>query len=68
MHEDRLAELAFQERRCPACGGGVEEFDKFTGLGRDIRFLRCVSCSWSASLDVGIATWKAMSEAKNEHG
>ena len=67
MVPQELYETAYLDRRCPECGGGVEELDKDTSSGRDIRFLSCSACPWSDFVDVGIALWKAMSEAnKNE--
>jgi hypothetical protein len=42
----------------------MEQVEKYTGSGRDIRTYWCKGCAKSVDVDVGIATWKAFSEAK----
>lgn len=49
---------------CPNCGKGMQLEDKDTSSGRDMRTYRCDSCQQSQIVDNGIATWKAMSDAR----
>ena len=52
---------------CPRCGGPIQFLDKDTSTGRDIVMYGCQACAWSESFDVGIALWRAMSDANAEH-
>jgi len=51
-------------KQCPECGESVQEFDKDTSSGREIRWYGCLQCDWVGSFDTGIALWKAISIAK----
>jgi hypothetical protein len=68
MDQHELYKTAYLQRRCPECGGAVQDLDKDTSSGREVHFLKCSACSWSEFVDVGIALWKALSEGnKNKH-
>jgi hypothetical protein len=66
MDQDALYKTAYLQRRCPECGGEVQDRDKDTSSGREIHFLKCSTCSWSAFVDVGIALWKALSQGSRD--
>ena len=66
MNRDELYERVYVQGKCPECGNAVEELDKDTSSGRDLRFFKCTICSWSDFIDVGIALWKALSMKGDE--
>lgn len=55
-----LYKTAYLEKRCPDCGNTVQEIDKDTSSGRDLRLCVCSVCKWREYIDVGIALWKAL--------
>jgi DNA-directed RNA polymerase subunit M/transcription elongation factor TFIIS len=50
--------------KCPKCGEVMRLEDKDTSSGRDMRTYVCDSCQEEQIVDNGIATWKAMSDAR----
>jgi hypothetical protein len=66
MDEADLYETVYLKGRCPRCGEAVDELDKDTSTGRDLRFFKCSACSWSDFVDVGVALWKALSDAADK--
>jgi hypothetical protein len=49
---------------CPTCGKPLRLDDKDTSSGRDMRTYFCDFCKESQIVDFGMATWKAMSKAR----
>lgn len=49
---------------CPKCGQEMRMVDKSTMSGDDMRTYRCDRCQEEHIVDFGIATWKAMSDAR----
>lgn len=66
MNEENLYETVYLNGRCPKCGEAVEELNRETDSGHDVRFYKCSACSWGDFVDVGVALWKALSDAKKE--
>lgn len=50
--------------KCDACGQGLKLAEKYTGDGRDLRTYVCEGCGKTFDVDLGIATWKAFSDAR----
>jgi len=63
MEPNDLYDTVYLQERCPQCGAKVEELSKDTASGRDLRFFKCTQCAWSGFVDVGLALWKALSQA-----
>lgn len=53
------------ERACPECGGEMDQIEKTTFTGREIREYECRKCGKREIVDGGIALWKALSDAAN---
>ena len=53
--------------QCPRCGAEMFRVDKSTMSGRDMRTYRCDHCQEEHIVDYGIATWKAMSDARQSN-
>ena len=51
--------------KCPKCGGDRLTVEKFTGDGYDHRDYFCLDCKYSEDKVMGIATWKAIQDAKD---
>ena len=51
---------------CPDCGTEMDQIDKTTFTGRDMREYQCPKCGRTLILDRGKALWEILSEA-NEH-
>ncbi len=66
MNPEELYDMVYIKGQCPQCGGKVQELDKDTGSGRDIRYFHCYACGWNDSIDVGMALWKALSSDEAE--
>jgi len=49
---------------CPKCGKEMRMVDKSTMSGDDMRTYRCDPCQKEHIVNFGIATWKAMSDAR----
>ena len=53
------------KQNCPECGTAlVVETSSFTG--QKMREYECPACHWEHTEDMGVATWKAMSDAYEE--
>ena len=50
---------------CSACGGEMDQIEKTTFTGRDMREFQCRKCGKKEIVDYGIALWKALSDANN---
>jgi len=48
---------------CSNCGGDMEQIEKTTFTGRDMREYECKKCGRTEIVDHGIALWKAISDA-----
>ena len=57
---------SMEQITCPNCSGKMEQTEKTTFSGRDMREYRCANCGRTEIIDHGLATWQAMSDA-NEH-
>ena len=53
--------------QCPRGGAEMFRVDKSTMSGRDMRTYRCDHCQEEHIVDYGIATWKAMSDARQSN-
>lgn len=53
------------DRTCCECGGEMDQIDKTTFTGRDMREYQCRQCGRKEIVDCGIALWKALSDANN---
>ena len=51
------------EMTCANCGGKMEQTEKTTFTGRDMREYKCSNCGRTEIIDHGIATWQALSDA-----
>lgn len=51
------------ELTCPNCSGKMEQIEKTTFSGRDMREYKCANCGRTEVIDCGIATWQAISDA-----
>jgi predicted RNA-binding Zn-ribbon protein involved in translation (DUF1610 family) len=49
---------------CPTCGQEMRLVDRSSMSGDDMRSYRCDRCQKEHIVDFGIATWKAMSDAR----
>jgi len=47
---------------CSNCGGDMEQIEKTTFTGRDMREYKCNKCGRTEIVDHGIALWKAISD------
>lgn len=51
---------------CAKCGSEMEETDRTTLSGSDVRTFTCPSCGDTADIVGGTATWQAMAEGRSE--
>jgi Zn-finger nucleic acid-binding protein len=51
--------------KCPRCGVEMNQEEKDTSSGRDVRTYYCGRCRESHVVDNGEALWKVMSEGRN---
>jgi len=51
--------------KCPRCGIEMNQEEKDTSSGRDLRTYYCGRCRESHVVDHGEALWKVMSEGRN---
>jgi DNA-directed RNA polymerase subunit RPC12/RpoP len=49
---------------CSECGGEMDQIEKTTFSGRDMREYECRKCGRKEIVDQGIALWKAISDAR----
>lgn len=50
---------------CSACGGEMEQIEKTTFTGREMREYQCRKCARTEIVDCGPALWKILSDANN---
>jgi DNA-directed RNA polymerase subunit RPC12/RpoP len=53
---------------CPDCGLEMEQIEKTTFTGRDMREYQCRKCGRTEIIDRGKALWEILSEANEESG
>lgn len=51
------------DKTCSACGGDMEQIEKTTFTGREMREYECRKCGRKETVDCGVALWKAISDA-----
>ena len=51
---------------CPDCGLEMEQIEKTTFTGRDMREYQCPKCGRKEIIDRGKALWQILSEANEE--
>jgi predicted RNA-binding Zn-ribbon protein involved in translation (DUF1610 family) len=54
------------ETICPACRIEMEEIEKTTFTGRDMRKYQCPKCGRTQIIDCGKALWEILSEANEQ--
>lgn len=54
------------ETTCADCGIEMEQIEKTTFTGREIREYQCPKCKRTLILDCGEALWKILSDANRE--
>lgn len=52
---------------CPECRVEMEQIEKTTFTGRDMREYQCAKCGRREILDCGKALWQILSEANEEN-
>ena len=52
--------------RCPRCWGKMIVVERSTMSGDDMRTYRCTRCKREKIVDFGTATWKRLSDARND--
>ena len=50
---------------CPDCKVEMDQIEKTTFTGRDMREYQCPKCGRKEIVDCGIALWQALHDAKN---
>ena len=58
--------MADSDTLCPNCGVEMEQIEKTTFTGRDIREYQCPKCGRTQIVDRGKALWEILSEAREE--
>jgi rubredoxin len=53
---------------CPDCGVEMQQIEKTTFTGRDMREYQCRKCGRTQIIDCGEALWQILSEANEESG
>ncbi|MGC2695984.1 MAG: hypothetical protein WA738_09350 [Candidatus Angelobacter sp.] len=56
------------ETTCPVCLLEMEQIEKTTFSGRDMREYQCPQCGRKQIVDRGKALWEVLSEANEEPG
>jgi rubredoxin len=51
---------------CPTCGIEMDQIDKTTFTGRDMREYQCAKCGHTQIVDRGKALWEILSEANRQ--
>jgi transposase-like protein len=54
------------EQVCPDCKIEMEQIEKTTFSGRDMREYQCPSCKRTQIIDCGEALWKVLSDANRD--
>jgi transposase-like protein len=55
--------MATSETTCPDCGIEMDQIEKTTFTGRDMREFQCPRCKRTQIVDYGEALWKILSDA-----
>ena len=55
--------VAMADRTCSECGGEMDQIEKTTFTGRDMREYECRKCGRKEIVDGGPALWKILSDA-----
>ncbi|HLJ28785.1 MAG TPA: hypothetical protein VKY85_18900 [Candidatus Angelobacter sp.] len=53
------------DRTCSECGGEMDQIEKTTFTGRDMREYQCRKCRKTEIVDGGTALWKILSDANH---
>lgn len=53
---------------CPDCNVEMEQIEKTTFTGREMREYQCPQCKRTLILDCGDALWKILSDANKREG
>jgi predicted RNA-binding Zn-ribbon protein involved in translation (DUF1610 family) len=53
---------------CPDCAIEMQQIEKMTFTGRDMREYQCPQCGRTQIIDGGKALWAVLSEANEESG
>jgi predicted RNA-binding Zn-ribbon protein involved in translation (DUF1610 family) len=51
---------------CPDCGAEMDQIEKTTFTGRDMREYQCPKCGRTQIIDRGKALWEILSEANKQ--
>jgi Zn-finger nucleic acid-binding protein len=51
---------------CPQCNVAMQQIEKTTFTGREIREFQCPSCKATQIVDCGEALWKILSDANSD--
>ena len=57
---------SMSETTCPDCGVEMEQIERTTFTGRDMREYQCPKCKRTQIVDCGEALWKTLSDAKDQ--
>lgn len=69
MREDKICEnLLMADMTCPDCGGDMDQIEKTTFTGRDMREYQCRKCGKTTIEDRGPALWQILSDAREKEG
>jgi transposase-like protein len=55
--------MATEDTTCPDCGIEMDQIEKTTFSGRDMREYQCPRCKRTQIVDCGEALWKILSDA-----
>jgi transposase-like protein len=58
-----LTSTVMNETTCPACNIEMEQIEKTTFTGREMREYQCPRCKRTQIVDCGEALWKILSDA-----
>jgi hypothetical protein len=53
---------------CPDCAIEMQQIEKTTFTGRDMREYQCLKCGRKQIIDYGKALWEILSEANEDSG
>lgn len=53
---------------CTECGGEMDQIEKTTFTGRDMREYQCRKCGRKEIVDGGPALWQILSDAREREG
>ena len=61
-------DLGMADTTCPDCDIEMQQIEKTTFTGRDMREYQCPKCGRKEIIDRGKALWQILSEANEESG